>query len=204
MMKRMPLLVLISFILVLCLIFTSFGGEVAAQGSEEAETIQVPDQRENFFLMLVQLFFYTALVIALIILFTRFLAKRRQLWQEHSLFQNLGGAPLGPNKSVQLVKLGEKIYVLGVGEEITLLDIIDDPDEVRQLEAADKGAPKEGLIPSLRGRWTVGQGAKQEEKGEFNFAAVLEESLERQRKARQKQLSRLPEPEQQNERGEDR
>ncbi|PPD50162.1 MAG: flagellar biosynthesis protein FliO, partial [Methylotenera sp.] len=35
------------------------------------------------------------------------------------------GVPLGKDRSVQLVKLGEQVYVLGVGESIQLIDRID-------------------------------------------------------------------------------
>ena len=210
-MKRTPFVVFVILLAVFIIFFPAIFHQTAAQGVEQGtevdETIIVPDQSKPFVLMLVQLFFYTALVIVLIVLFARFLAKRRQWWGEHALFQNLGGAPLGANKSVQLVKLGDKIYVLGVGEEITLLDIIDDPDEVRRLES-EKVNGGERLITSFKGRWPMKQDENQQVKGELkeeiNFEAVLEKSLLEQKKKRQWQISRLSMEERQNEHGEDR
>ena len=37
------------------------------------------------------------------------------------LVENLGGNRLGANRSVQLIKVGERLFVVGVGENIQLL-----------------------------------------------------------------------------------
>lgn len=68
-----------------------------------------------------------ALVIGLIILVIKLLAKRNQGWGANRTLRSLGGIPLGQNKSLQVVELSGRIYVVGVGETVTLLDKIDDP-----------------------------------------------------------------------------
>ena len=45
--------------------------------------------------------------------------------------RSLGGVPLGQNKSIQIVEIGHSLFVVGVGENIQLLDKIIDADEVR-------------------------------------------------------------------------
>lgn len=68
-----------------------------------------------------------ALVIGLIVLLIKWLAKRNQGWGANRTLRSLGGIPLGQNKSLQVVELSGRIYVVGVGESVTLLDKIDDP-----------------------------------------------------------------------------
>ncbi|MNY46303.1 Flagellar biosynthesis protein, FliO [compost metagenome] len=44
--------------------------------------------------------------------------------------RTLGALGLGPNKSVQIVEIGGSLYLIGVGENISMLDKITDPAEV--------------------------------------------------------------------------
>ena len=83
----------------------------------------------NLFTVIVVL----GLIIALIILLVRFLGKRnRYLSQSHAI-RTLGAIGLGPNKSLQVIELGGSIYLVGVGEDISLVDKISNPDEVASL-----------------------------------------------------------------------
>ncbi|WP_219836670.1 flagellar biosynthetic protein FliO [Paenibacillus sp. R14(2021)] len=68
------------------------------------------------------------LVIGLIILLIKWLASRNRGWGTNRALRSLGGIPLGQNKSLQVVELSGRVYVVGVGEDITLLDKIDDPE----------------------------------------------------------------------------
>jgi flagellar protein FliO/FliZ len=74
-----------------------------------------------------------ALIIVLIILLIRFLASRNQFWSRAGAIRHLGGIGVGQHKSVQLVQVGEKLYVIGVGNDIRLLDTIDDEAEIREI-----------------------------------------------------------------------
>jgi flagellar protein FliO/FliZ len=79
--------------------------------------------------------FVLAVIIALIILLLKFLGKRSRGWGSSPLLRSLGGYPLGTNKSVQIIEYGGRIYVLGVGENITILDAITDSETVASLLA---------------------------------------------------------------------
>lgn len=59
-------------------------------------------------------------VIGLAILTIRFLAKRANVQQKGSI-QVLAARQLAPNKSVQVVEVQGKRYLVGVGDQITLL-----------------------------------------------------------------------------------
>jgi len=79
--------------------------------------------------------FVLAVIIAMIILILKFLGKRSRGWGTSPLLRSLGGYPLGTNKSVQVIEFGGRIYVLGGGENITMLDAITDSETVAALLA---------------------------------------------------------------------
>ncbi|GAK02043.1 flagellar biosynthesis protein FliZ [Geomicrobium sp. JCM 19037] len=55
------------------------------------------------------------------------------------MLQNLGGIQLGQQKSVQVIRVGDRFFIVGVGDSIQLLDEIRDEDEIQQLvEKADQ------------------------------------------------------------------
>lgn len=68
------------------------------------------------------------LVVGMIVLLIRWLAARNRGWGANRSLRSLGGIPLGQNKSLQVVELSGRVYVVGVGDTITLLDKIDDPE----------------------------------------------------------------------------
>ncbi|WP_274651535.1 flagellar biosynthetic protein FliO [Paenibacillus humicola] len=69
------------------------------------------------------------LVLGLIVLLLKFLSSRNRGWSVSRSLRLLGGVPLGPNKSMQVVELAGRVYVVGVGDSIALLDKIDDAEE---------------------------------------------------------------------------
>lgn len=75
-----------------------------------------------------------ALVIALIYLLLRFINKKTRSFTDGRKVQSIGGINVGSNRSVQLIKVGERIFVIGVGESVSLLKEIDDSGEVEQLQ----------------------------------------------------------------------
>ncbi|MBW7454455.1 flagellar biosynthetic protein FliO [Paenibacillus sepulcri] len=69
-----------------------------------------------------------ALVIGLIVLLIKWLSNKNRGWGSNRALRSLGGIPLGQNKSLQVVELSGRVYVVGVADSITLLDKIDDPE----------------------------------------------------------------------------
>lgn len=72
-------------------------------------------------------------VIGLLLVIIKFLNKRNLTYQQNAIVKNIGGLSVGQQKSVQLLKIGNKIYVVGVGEDIQLLKEIESAAEVDQL-----------------------------------------------------------------------
>lgn len=90
--------------------------------------------------LFLQLIISLALVLGLIYLFFWILRKKNRLTNS-KLYNHLGGIPLGQNKSVQIIEIGNKIYVLGVGEDISTISILESDEEVEAL----KGSLKEQI-----------------------------------------------------------
>ncbi len=101
--------------------------------SQEEKPEEVESADTNIFFLLLKLVFYTIVVVGLIYLLIRFLSKRQHKLQHHSVFTPIGGTPLGNNKSVQMVKVGNSLYMLGVGDTVNLLKEISDEEEVQRI-----------------------------------------------------------------------
>lgn len=92
--------------------------------------------------------FVLVIVVGLIVVLLRFLAKRNRGWGMNRTLRSLGGFALGQNKSMQIIEWNGRIYVLGVGENVTLIDAITDPETAAML-LADHDAEQEAMAPTL-------------------------------------------------------
>ncbi|MDQ0337275.1 flagellar protein FliO/FliZ [Caldalkalibacillus uzonensis] len=154
------------------------------QVGETSEQIELPDQSKALGRMMIQVVVYTLLVIGLIVLFVRFLGKRQQKLGYHQLFQHMGGTSLGPNKSLQLIKVGDKIYLLGVSEQITLIKEIDDPAEIERIEA-DREKQQVFLQTPVLERWKYSLDQWRNQKEDSHFHSLLKRSLQNQQVMRE-------------------
>lgn len=107
------------------------GVEVPEDEQDEAPLVGYEDQ--NLFLMLVQLFLALGVVLFLIYMLLRFMNNRTRSFQANRTIQTLGGTGVGQNRSVQIVRVGDRILVVGVGDTVQLLREITDPEEVERL-----------------------------------------------------------------------
>lgn len=84
---------------------------------------------------LIQVIFSLGMIIVLIYLLLRFLGKR-QIGQSQGPIKIISAQALGNGKTLQLVMIGESLYILGVGENVQLLRQIP-PGEEADLILAD-------------------------------------------------------------------
>lgn len=73
------------------------------------------------------------IVIALLVLAIKWLSKRNKSLGGQRGMRSLGGISLGQQASLQVVELGGRIYIIGVGDQVTLIDKEDDPAKVAAL-----------------------------------------------------------------------
>lgn len=92
--------------------------------------------------------FVLVVIVGLIVVLLRLLAKRNRGWGINRTLRSLGGYALGPNKSMQIIEWNGRIYVLGVGENVTLIDAITDPEAAAML-LADHDAEQDAMAPAL-------------------------------------------------------
>ncbi|HET7656813.1 MAG TPA: flagellar biosynthetic protein FliO [Bacillales bacterium] len=83
--------------------------------------------------MFIKVFLILAVVVALIYFLLRFVNAKTKSFAEGKIVQTIGGTSVGSNRSVQMVKVGERILVVGVGESVSLLKEIDNQEEVERL-----------------------------------------------------------------------
>lgn len=155
------------------------GGE-----TEEDDLFGGDDQGQSVFFLVLQSFFYLIVVIALIYALVRFLSIRQRKMGQSLLFQNVGGISLGQNKSLQLVKMNGKMYMLGVGDHISLIKEITDEDELRkiQMNADEQDSLVSNRVSSML-RWVTNLRGKSTENNPFQ--TVFEDSLKKQKQSRQ-------------------
>ena len=147
----------------------------------------------------VKLLLAFAFVIALLYGLLRFINQRNQQMTKHKLMKNLGGVPLGQNKSVQLVVIGDQYLLLGVGETVQLLKEITDEEEKErlrrlvedgQLYQAEQGT----LIDYIKDLFQQKK-KKKEQSSEANFQQLFEKELENTKRKRQKKMNEVVEKE---------
>lgn len=59
------------------------------------------------------------------LLAVRLINDRTRGVRQSSRLSHLGGVPLGKDRSVQLVQINDKVYVVGVGQNVELLDTLE-------------------------------------------------------------------------------
>lgn len=109
------------------------------QGFADTEAPEFENQFSWF--DFVKMFFALAVVIALIYIILRFINKKNRLFAQMKTMENLGGISLGPNRSIQLVRIGETVLVVGVGESIQLLKEITSQEEIEKLMTQNEIQP---------------------------------------------------------------
>lgn len=82
---------------------------------------------------IVKMVFSFLFVLGLIYFLMRFLKGKNRFAQGPTNIEMLGGASLGQNRSIQLVKVGKRVLVLGVGDSVQLLKEIDEEEEIRSI-----------------------------------------------------------------------
>lgn len=146
----------------------------------------------------IKVLFSLIFVIALLVIVLKFLNKRNINYQQNALVRNIGGLSVGPQKSVQLLHIGESVYIVGVGEEVQLLKEVTDPQEVEQLLAYynDKqgAASTTPYISELLGK-TKFRKEKHNASNNSNFNTLFNDRIKEIKKERSEELERWKEQE---------
>lgn len=152
-----------------------------SQNNSQAEMVNLPGKDvPSGWTLLLQVIFSLGLIIVLIYLLVRFLAKRQiGNFNQNGPIKVISAMPLGNGKSVQVAMIGDSLYILGVGETITLLRHIPAGEEV-DLVLAD--AEIKAATPLLN-EWLPFLRRKREQEPlelQQNASGTFDELLEKQ------------------------
>lgn len=115
----------------------TFGSPLDAPNDAAPPSIPQMDYTGNIVTVIVTL----AAIVGIIVLLIRFLAVKNKGWSGGRSLRVHAGVALGQHKSLQIIEIGDAVYIVGVGEDITLLDKIDDPEQAEALLASLESRP---------------------------------------------------------------
>ncbi|RAK23381.1 flagellar protein FliO/FliZ [Anoxybacillus vitaminiphilus] len=131
----------------------------------------------------------TIFVVGLIYGLLRFINRRIRLSPtKRSFIENLGGTSVGPNRSVQLIKVGNRILVIGVADSIQLLAEIDEDEEMKEILTEYNAGLNQMIEPS---RWLKNWRAKESGASDASFRSILTKQLQEIAVERKKALQHL-------------
>ncbi|XCS12737.1 flagellar biosynthetic protein FliO [Aeribacillus pallidus] len=135
-----------------------------------------------------KMIFTLIFVLGLLIFLLKFLNKKMKLPQETKYLQNLGGISLGQNKSIQLVKVGNRILIVGVGDTIELLQEINDEEEYKKIIDMQKELGNNSFEQNMMRFILNNHKQKGSEKTSFKkeLESLLKERREQMQRLRQK------------------
>ncbi|ANE48963.1 hypothetical protein SY83_16090 [Paenibacillus swuensis] len=157
---------------------------------------------------LFRVMFVLILIIGLIVLLIKFLGQKNRGWMLNRSVKTLGGVALGQNKSVQLVEIGSAIYVVGVGDDIRLLEKIDDPEEMELIlssfntPSTMNGSAIAHSLSDMVNKWRNRNKPQPEEELEATFQEVFYNKMQ-QMTSRKKMMEDLMQDPKNNDRSSD-
>lgn len=135
-------------------------------------------QDQNLFGVFFKLFLALAVIIFMIYVLIRFIGNRSQSYQAHRTLQNIGGVHVGTNRSIQLVRVGNRVLVVGVAETIQLLKEINDQTEVDHiLKDYEVQQGQQQLSSMYRWAKTKFTSAEENVQSDVYFKSLLERQL---------------------------
>ncbi|MGB6407658.1 MAG: flagellar biosynthetic protein FliO [Planococcus donghaensis] len=153
------------------------------------ESVENPPVEEKSLAgIIIQLAFYTLLIVVMIYGLIKFLAARQKNLQPNQAVKLMGGTPLGNNKSLQVVKVGGQVYLIGVGDEVTLIKEFSDAAEISAIEKdfeQQQPAISQNLFNFTKKK--IGDFSKHPQKNGFD--QLFKQSLNKQ-KAKQQDLEK--------------
>ncbi|MGJ9458870.1 flagellar biosynthetic protein FliO [Oceanobacillus sp. CF4.6] len=139
---------------------------------------------------LVKMFFALVLVLALIYILIKFLNKRNKLFNQVKALDNLGGISVGQHKSIQIIRIGNQLYLVGVGDNVELLQEITNEevkkDIMQSSERKNAEFPGGALLTSLM----PNKKDASNDSSESNFKMLFSKELENLKQNRTKMINK--------------
>ncbi|WP_416731512.1 flagellar biosynthetic protein FliO [Fictibacillus sp. JL2B1089] len=166
-----------------------------------ADNNPVSSESESTFMMLVKLVFMLGIVLAILYFVLRFIQRKSVSFQDGKNLQSLGGIGIGQNRSVQLIKTGNSVLVVGVGDSVTLLKEITNEDEVQMMLDQRPSQNVSTMTNQLKNKWlksrteesnkTSNETGTAETKDQTQSFKNMLQSIVQDKKNQQKELQRV-------------
>jgi len=146
----------------------------------------------TLFSIILKLIIVLAIIIGLIYLLLRVFNRSGHLNRHGDALVNLGGISLGANKSIQTIKIGKKVFLVGVGDDISLLTEITDEQVIEALVAKQDAStlPAQSILGQLKIFQKQAKSAELEQKEQKfenqDFASLFKGELETMKEKREK------------------
>ncbi|MBO1003795.1 flagellar biosynthetic protein FliO [Pseudogracilibacillus auburnensis] len=172
------------------------------EASEDCEELKQPVQGDSNHLVedepvpstsivmnFIKMIFALLLVLALIYFILTFIKKRNRLFSNVHVLENLGGITVGTNKSIQLVRIGAKVYLIGVGDNVEMLQEITDEEIVHTLlEEEEQNAQSSTFIGAF-----LEKGSFRSDEKNKQFTSTLEKELNKIKDKRHRMIHHMKE-----------
>lgn len=156
---------------------------------ESEEFAPVSESGTNSFILLLRVVLALAFILGLIYFLLKFINRNGNLSKQGEALENMGGISLGTNKSIQLIRIGDQLFVVGVGENIELLTEITD-EETKQSLVSEKESGQqnssqviETLGHKLRGL-SPNQSSREKENASDPFSSLFKSELDSMKEKR--------------------
>ncbi|SER06657.1 flagellar protein FliO/FliZ [Gracilibacillus ureilyticus] len=160
--------------------------ETSVENSET--TIQSTSFLGSLFKLLIAL----AVVIGLIYLIANFLKKRNKYLGRNQVLESYGGITLGTNKSVQIVRIGERYFAVGLADNIELLLEITDMETIEQIKQSDDIQTQP--LDFIKEKMTKND-KRETTPPKREFGQLFHKELEEMKEGRKKMLQKMKEKE---------
>lgn len=97
---------------------------------------------------LLKIAFALLLILTLIYVMVKLFGRKNHLVNQTNVLENLGGISLGHNKSIQMIRIGDQLLLVGVGDNIELLSEITDEALIKQVINAQDAMQDQNSIVS--------------------------------------------------------
>lgn len=132
-------------------------------------------------------------VVGLLFFVLKLVNRNNKKYQSNQLLQNLGGVSVGQQKSVQLLKVGDSLFLIGVGDDVNVLkEITDEQEQQRLIQLHEDKQEFAAQVPyitelysNVKQKFTKQPAVKEETKP---FKNELDEKLAQIKKNRQQSL----------------
>ncbi|WP_035426726.1 flagellar biosynthetic protein FliO [Sediminibacillus terrae] len=162
------------------------------EGNQDGQIEPAEESSSGLFYYFIRLVLALGLVLALIYFLLKFLNRKNKMFQKVRALENIGGIALGPQKSLQIVRIGEKLFVIGVGDNVEMLSEITDEATKEDLMRTDGGGSDFNPVTFLTS--VVGSKKKSavdnEREEQQQFSSLFQTELDKLKQGRKRLIDR--------------